>query len=97
MQLQDSEFVDIFGPWKKKAERLGMKWPRLGELISEPEDHFHTRKTSGGQVPALWKRYLAEPGSEWIPDSIRDHCLSDILRETTLLLGYPLYFKGEKG
>lgn len=97
IQAQESEFVDLFTPWKAKAERLGMKWPKLDELVSEPEDYFHARKTSGRQVPGLWDRYLAGPGNEWIPDSIRDHCLSDVLRETTLLLRYSLYFKGKEG
>lgn len=38
MNIGSDSFVDIMEPWKMKATGKGMKWPKLDELISEPED-----------------------------------------------------------
>jgi hypothetical protein len=87
MQAQAYDFVDIMKPWREKAERAGIKWPRLDDLISEPEDYFGEGKISGKDVPGLWKAYLAG-ATERLLKMIMEHCLSDILREAILLIRY---------
>jgi len=79
-----AEFVDIMIPWKTKADRFRLKWPKLDELISEPEDYFKDNKISGTDVPGLWKEYLAR-GTEAPLRMIMKHNLSDLLREMILL------------
>ena len=74
-------------PWREKASRSGIKWPKLEELISEPEDNFRERKITGRDVPVLWKEYL-ETGSDNVLGRIMSHCLSDMLREIVLLVRY---------
>lgn len=90
LHLPEKDIVDIMEPWRKRAEDAGMKWPKLDELISEPEDYFGEEKVTGGDVPRLWKEYLAN-GSESSLRKIMEHSLSDMLRETILLLrmSYP--------
>lgn len=47
IEFKDNEFVDIIAPWKRKAEEKGLKWSRLDELVSEPEDYFQEGKATG--------------------------------------------------
>ena len=84
---KDSEFVDLMKPWREKASKSGIKWPKLKELISEPEDYFRERKTMGRDVPVLWKEYL-ETGDDNLLDRIMSHCLSDMLTEMVPLVRY---------
>lgn len=85
LRVGDSDIIDIMEPWRKKAENAGMKWPKLDELISEPEDYYQEDKVTGRDVPRLWREYLAT-GSEVPLKKIMEHSLSDVLRETILLL-----------
>lgn len=85
LSLPPKDIVDIMEPWRKRAEDAGMKWPKLDELISEPEDYFGEEKITGRDVPRLWKEYLAS-GRERSLQKIMEHSLSDMLRETLLLL-----------
>jgi hypothetical protein len=87
MSVSSDEFVDIMEPWKAKANDHGLKWPKLDELISEPEDYFEEHKISGKDVPAVWKSYLVTRDDKLVR-SIMEHCLSDILREAILLIRY---------
>ena len=84
---KDNVFIAIMKPWREKASRSGIKWPKLEELISEPEDYFRERKITGRDVPILWKEYL-ETGSDNVLGRIMSHCLSDMLREIVLLVRY---------
>lgn len=84
---KDNEFIDLMKPWREKASRSGLKWPKLDELISEPEDYFRNRKITGRDVPIMWKEYL-ETGSDILLNRIMSHCLSDMLREIVLLVRY---------
>ena len=83
----EDDFIDLMEPWRKKADRRRMKWPKLDDLISEPEDYFKEGKISGKDIPGLWKAYL-HTKSEGILELIMNHCLSDILREIILILRY---------
>lgn len=87
MNVRPSDFVDIMKPWKTKAEKANLKWPKLDDLISEPEDYFKDNKISGKDVPGIWKAYLAG-GTEILLGLIMEHSLSDLLRETVLLIRY---------
>ena len=87
LKVRESDFVDLMGPWKEKADFKGIKWPKLDDLISEPEDYFEESKISGKDVPGLWKAYLSG-GTEKLLKMIMEHCLSDILREMILLIRY---------
>jgi uncharacterized protein YprB with RNaseH-like and TPR domain len=85
LRIREEDIVDIMEPWRKKAEAAGLKWPKLDELISEPEDYFGTDKITGRDVPRLWREYLAT-GASPVLTKIMEHSLSDILREAILLL-----------
>jgi uncharacterized protein YprB with RNaseH-like and TPR domain len=88
IEILDQDFVDLMAPWKQKAMENGLKWPRLDELISEPEDYFQRDKVTGREVPLLWKQFLEDQRSERPLEMIVKHCASDVLREATLLLRY---------
>jgi uncharacterized protein YprB with RNaseH-like and TPR domain len=80
--------IDLFRPWKEKAERSGLKWPKLDELFSQPEQYFREPIISGKDVPLLWRRYL-ETGDERNLQRIIWHNEADLLREMYLLVHYP--------
>ena len=84
---KNNEFIDLMKPWREKASRSGIKWPRLEELNSEPEYYFRERKITGRDVPILWKECL-ETGPDKVLGRIMRHCLSDMLREIVLLVRY---------
>ena len=85
LKLSASEIIDIMQPYREKAEILNKKWPRLDDLISEPEDYFNEQKISGKDVPRLWEQYLIS-GNAALLEKIMDHCFSDVLREWLLLV-----------
>jgi len=87
IKLRDYRLVDIMKPWRERANIDGLKWPKLDELISEPEDYFGKDKISGKDIPNLWKKYMTT-GDINILKKIMEHSLSDILRETILLIRY---------
>jgi len=87
LTLSEDEFVDIMQPWKAKAEEWDLKWPSLDDLISEPEDYFQVDKVSGKDVPRYWNMYLQTSEVSYLKP-IMEYCLSDILRETMLMLRY---------
>lgn len=87
MVLPEDGIIDIMKPWMDKAQSKGLKWPKLDELISEPEDYFKDRKVSGKDVPKFWRIYL-KTGIESALLRIMEHCFSDILRESILMLRY---------
>ncbi len=85
LKLSSAELIDIMQPFREKAEKLCIKWPRLDDLISEPEDYFREQKISGKNVPILWKQYLLS-GNTQLLEKIMLHCMSDLLREWILLV-----------
>ncbi len=85
LRVREEDIVDIMEPWRKRAENSGLKWPKLDELISEPEDYFGEEKITGRDVPRLWREYLATESGTSLT-KIMEHSLSDILREAILLL-----------
>jgi uncharacterized protein YprB with RNaseH-like and TPR domain len=85
-------WVDLMHPWRTKANAIGLKWPTLDELISEPERYFGEMQIRGKDCPWLWKEYLST-GSEEMLELIMQHNLSDLLREAILLLLRPKLYK----
>jgi hypothetical protein len=82
------DFVDIYSPWKLKAEQQGIHRPRLDNLMPEPEDFFYGRdKVRGSDVPRLWRTYLAT-GEVFSLRRIMEHCYSDVTREIVLYCRY---------
>jgi uncharacterized protein YprB with RNaseH-like and TPR domain len=92
LRFKSEDFVDLQQPYKIKANSLNLKWPRLDELISEPEKYFGEAQVSGKDCPGLWKGYLAT-GNENLLKMIMRHNLSDLLREAILLLLHPELYK----
>jgi hypothetical protein len=88
MKVGSKDFVDTMQPWRERSEQKGLKWPKLDELMSEPEDYLQESKVRGEDVPDLWKTYL-DNGIETPLEAIMSHCLSDLLREMVLLIRYP--------
>jgi|GEM_PF-475027 uncharacterized protein YprB with RNaseH-like and TPR domain len=85
--LGENEFIDLFQPFKFKATSLGLKWPRLDDLVSLPEKYFGETQISGKDCPELWKMYL-DIGDENLLKMIIKHNLTDLLREVNLLMLY---------
>ena len=83
----DIEGVDLFQPWKEKAEALFLKWPKLDELFSHAEHYFNEPVISGRDVPLLWQRYLYTDDDNYLQQIIK-HNESDLLRELYLLVYY---------
>ena len=78
-------FVNIMEPYKTRAEKLGLNWPKPEELVSEPEDYFKERKVPDNNVLQLWSTFL-KTGKRQFLKPIMNHCRSDIMREATILL-----------
>ena len=81
------EGVDLFQPWKEKAEALSLKWPKLDELFSHAEHYFNEPVISGRDVPLLWQSFLYTEDDNFLQQIIR-HNESDLLRELYLLVYY---------
>jgi uncharacterized protein YprB with RNaseH-like and TPR domain len=77
----DIEGVDLFQPWKEKAEALYLK------LFSHAEHYFNEPVISGRDVPLLWQRFLYTENDEFLQQIIK-HNESDLLRELYLLVYY---------
>jgi len=81
------EGVDLFQPWKEKAEALYLKWPKLDELFSHAEQYFNEPVISGRDAPLLWQRFLNTKDDNYLQQIIK-HNESDLLRELYLLVYY---------
>jgi len=79
--------IDLFQPWREKAEKYKLKWPKLDELFSHAEDYFTEPVISGKDVPMLWERFLYTGDRDYLQQIIR-HNESDLLRELYLLVYY---------
>jgi uncharacterized protein YprB with RNaseH-like and TPR domain len=83
----DIEGIDLFQPWKEKAEALYLKWPKLDELFSHAEHYFNEPVISGRDVPLLWQKFLHTENDNYLQQIIK-HNESDLLRELYLLVYY---------
>ncbi len=83
----DIEGVDLFQPWKAKAEALCLKWPKLDELFSHAERYFNEPVISGKDIPGLWRKFLSTKDDAYLQQIIK-HNESDLLRELYLLVYY---------
>lgn len=81
------QFADIMLPWKRRAETEGRKWPKLEELLPDPETYFGEAIVSGRHVPELWAEYLRTKEVAHL-DKIVRHNEIDLLRELMLLVRY---------
>ena len=81
------EGIDLFRPWKEKAEMLHLKWPKLDELFSHAENYFSEPVISGKDVPLLWEAFLRTGDGDYLQQIVR-HNESDLLRELYLLVYY---------
>ncbi len=81
------EGIDLFQPWKEKAEALYLKWPKLDELFSHAEHYFNEPVISGRDVPLLWQKFLCSRDDSYLQQIIK-HNESDLLRELYLLVYY---------
>lgn len=81
------EGMDLFQPWKEKADKLYLKWPKLDELFSHAEHYFNEPVVSGKDIPLLWQRFLRTGDRDYLQQIIR-HNESDLLRELYLLVYY---------
>ena len=81
------EGIDLFHPWKVKAEALFLKWPKLDELFSHAESYFNEPVISGRDIPLLWQSFLYTEDDNYLQQIIK-HNESDLLRELYLLVYY---------
>jgi len=90
------EATDLMAPWRKLAERKTKKWPKLEELVSEPEMYFGVTRISAKDIPTLWNAFLSG-GDEKLLEMIMKHNKADLLRGLYLLVQYPhLYELGKE-
>lgn len=82
------EVIDLMEPWRNIAEKHKMKWPKLDELVTEPEIYFNITRISSKHMPTLWRGYLSS-GENTFLELIMKHNSSDLLRELYLLVQYP--------
>jgi uncharacterized protein YprB with RNaseH-like and TPR domain len=92
----DLEMLDLFEPWAKKAQAGRKKWPKLEELVSEPEQYFGERTICGRDVPILWQMFLKDGDKGHLQKIIR-HNQSDVLRSVFLLVCYDQFYKEHWG
>jgi len=92
IHVNPKRFICLQDPWRSKAEKRRMKWPKLDELISEPAEYFNEPRVRGEDVPRLWKEFLRE-GTDSPIRKIMQHNLSDLLREAVLLLLHPRLYR----
>ena len=77
------------------AESQGQKWPKLDDLVSEPEIYLGMPRITGRDCPILWKNFLKTKDQELLTP-IMEHNKSDILRTLFLLIQYPdMYERNE--
>jgi len=88
----EKEVVDVFAPWRKMAESRGQKWPKLDDLVSEPEIYLDMPRITGRDCPILWKNFLQTKDRDLLTP-IMEHNKSDILRTLFLLIQYPELYK----
>ena len=93
--------VDLFRPWQELAGETCKKWPKLDELVTEPEEYFELERTTGSDIPVLWRRYCRTRETGLLNRIIR-HNQSDLLRELYLLIHYPFLYdlqsiRGQQG
>jgi DNA polymerase III epsilon subunit-like protein len=88
--------TDLFKPWQDRAEKkYGIKWPKLDDLISEPEFYYDEKRIRGEDVPVLWKKFLKSKKEKFLALIMR-HNQSDLLRELYLLIQYSHYYSRTK-
>jgi hypothetical protein len=78
-------FIDILEPWKTSANELGIKAPKLDELVPGPEKYMGERRTTGGDIINMWYQYLDSGGIDVLKLIIR-HNQIDILQEFAAVL-----------
>lgn len=83
----DIEGIDLFQPWKEKADVLHLKWPKLDELFSHAEHYFNEQVISGKDVPLLWEGFLKTGDEDYLHQIVR-HNEADLLKELYLLVYY---------
>lgn len=64
-----------------------LKWPKLGELISEPGKYFGEKVIQGGDVPEFWDKYRKTRDFKYLLPIIQ-HCQIDLLRGLILLIHF---------
>lgn len=88
--------TDLFKPWQDRAEKkYRIKWPKLDDLISEPEFYYDEKRIRGEDVPILWQKFLKRK-REKLLSLIMRHNQSDLLRELYLLIQYSHYYPRRK-
>lgn len=55
---RDIEFIDVFKPWRKMAERKSLKWPSLDEISPVPYKYMGEKPVKGRDVVVIWNSYL---------------------------------------
>ena len=86
---------DLMKPWREMANHRAIKWPKLDELVSEPEMYFDTTRVSARDIPSLWDAYLSNRDEKLIELPLK-HNRADLLRELYLLVQYPHLYELEK-
>jgi hypothetical protein len=88
---------DLLAPFARAADRVGLPYPRLDQLVSTPQDldpfaYLRTyRVPKGPDIPVLWQQYR-ELDDALAIEAIVEHCRSFLYREQFLLTLYGAQF-----
>jgi DNA polymerase III epsilon subunit-like protein len=85
----EAKTVDIFTPWKVRADAIRLKWPKLDDLLPHPEIYYSGKVTTGADIPPLWQKYLETKEERYLHEIVR-HNEIDLLRELMLMVHYPI-------
>jgi len=78
---------DLMKPWREMANNRTIKWPKLDELVSEPEMYYNVTRITAKDIPTLWHAYLTNQDQKLLEMPLR-HNRADLLRELYLLVQY---------
>jgi uncharacterized protein YprB with RNaseH-like and TPR domain len=89
------KLLDLMKPWREMANHRKIKWPKLDELVSEPEMYFDITRISASDIPSLWDAYLSSGNEKLLQMPLR-HNRADLLKELYLLVQYPHLYELER-
>jgi len=90
-----AEWVDLMEPWRGIADRLGFRWPRLIELVRDPEIYFNLPRITGREVPTIWKAFVKTKDEELLRLIVKKN-MGDLLKELYLLIVYSYFDEIQK-
>ena len=81
---RDLEFIDAFEPWRRRAEKKRLKWPKLDEISPVPNKYMGEKQVKGEDIIILWNSYLRKRKLSAL-SLIVMHNMRDLIQTLSLL------------